>query len=98
LPRGTFDHRRTLLGNYDCRRVGVGGGDRRHYRGVDDTQPVEPVHPQFVVDDRVGDARDIVVLHVLGVAVQLVHERRADAPVMLGIADNRQLPITKQRS
>src|SRR6266446_615000 len=35
LPRGTHYHRRTLLGDHDRRRVGVGRGDRRHHRGVD---------------------------------------------------------------
>jgi hypothetical protein len=39
-----------------------------------------------------------VVLHVLADAAQLVHDRHANAPEMLGIADNRQLPITKQGS
>jgi hypothetical protein len=29
-------HRRTLLSDYDCRRVGVGRGDGRHHRGIDD--------------------------------------------------------------
>jgi len=42
-------------------------------------------------DDRVGDARDIVVLHVLAHAAQFMHDRHADLPEMLGIADPRQL-------
>jgi hypothetical protein len=44
LPVGAFYDRRTLLGDHDPRRVGVGRGDRRHHRGVDDPQPIEPMH------------------------------------------------------
>ena len=40
---------------------------------------------------RIGDARDVVVLHVLADAAQFMHDRHADAAEMLGIADPRQL-------
>jgi len=42
-------------------------------------------------DDRVGDACDIVVLHVAADAAHPVHDRHADPPKMLGIADPGQL-------
>jgi len=42
-------------------------------------------------DDRVGDARGIVVLHVLSDAAQFMQDRHADLPEMLGITDPRQL-------
>jgi hypothetical protein len=42
-------------------------------------------------DDRIGDACDIVVLHILADAAQLVHDGDADAPEMVGFADTRQL-------
>ncbi len=38
-------------------------------------------------DDRVGDARDIVVLHVLADAAQLMREPHADPAEKLGIAN-----------
>ena len=41
--------------------------------------------------DRIGDARDIVVLHVLADAAQLVHDGHTDPAQMLGIADPGQL-------
>jgi hypothetical protein len=47
-----FDDRGTLFGDHDRRGIGVGRGDRRHHRGVDDPQALDPVHPLFVVDDR----------------------------------------------
>jgi len=50
LPRGA-DHCGTLLGDHNRRRVGVGRGDRRHHRGVDDPQPIDAVHAQLAVDD-----------------------------------------------
>jgi hypothetical protein len=37
-------------------------------------------------------------MHVLADAAQFMHDRHANPPEMLGIADNRQLPITKQGS
>ena len=56
LPRSTPDDRRSFLGDHDRRRIGVGRGHRRHHRGVDDPQPLEPVHLELVVDDRHGVA------------------------------------------
>jgi hypothetical protein len=57
LPVGAFYDRRTLLGDRDPRRVGVGRGDRRHHRGVDDPQPIEPMRthsstPATVMQDQ----------------------------------------------
>src|SRR6516162_7841325 len=44
--------------------------------------------PDLGADDRVGDARGIVVLYVLADAAQLVHKRHADPSEMLGVADS----------
>jgi uncharacterized protein (DUF433 family) len=41
--------------------------------------------------DRVGNARDIMVLHVLADAAQFMHDRHADAAKMLRVADPGQL-------
>ena len=41
--------------------------------------------------DRIGDAHDVMVLHVLADAGQRVHDRHADLREMLGIADSGQL-------
>ena len=42
-------------------------------------------------DVRIGDVPDIVVLHVLlADAAQFAHDRHADLPQMLGVADTRR--------
>lgn len=46
LPHGAFDLRATFLGGHDGRRVSVGRGDGRHYRGVADPRPLNAVHAQ----------------------------------------------------
>jgi hypothetical protein len=81
-----------------------GGGDDRGVVGQHALAGEEPAHDfagqgqaaralirGLGADDRVGDARDIVVLHVLADTAQLAHDRHADAAEMLGIADPRQL-------
>ena len=45
------DHCRAYFGDHHGRRVGVAGRDRRHHRGVDDTQAVETEDAQPLVDD-----------------------------------------------
>jgi len=40
-PTSAFRH--PLPGDHDRRRIGVGRGDRRHYQGVDDPKPIEPM-------------------------------------------------------
>ncbi len=52
LARAGLDHCCALLGDHDRRGVGVCRADRRHHRGVDDPQRLEPVDPELVVDDR----------------------------------------------
>jgi hypothetical protein len=42
-------------------------------------------------DDRVGNTRDIMVLHVLADAAQLMHDRHADLSQVFGIAHPGQL-------
>ncbi len=67
--RGATDHVGTLFGDHDCRSVGVGRGDRRHYRSVDDAQSLEPVNPQLVVDNC-----HVVAAHLAG-ASRVIHGR-----------------------
>ena len=40
MARLLGDHRGTLFGDHDRRRIGVGRADGRHHRGVDHAQPV----------------------------------------------------------
>src|SRR5262249_39119381 len=46
------DHIRAALGDHQGGRVGVARGDRRHDRGVDYAQALDPAHAQARVDDR----------------------------------------------
>ena len=48
------DHVRGLFADHDRRRVEIARRDRRHDRGVDDAQPLEPDHARLSVDDRRG--------------------------------------------
>ena len=48
---------RGLLRHHERGRVGVGRGDRRKHRGVDDAQVGDTVHAQRGVDHRVADPR-----------------------------------------
>ena len=87
------------------------GGDNRGAVGQDTLAGEEP--PQHLAgkrqaaralvggpgaDDRVGDARGVVVLHVAADAARFVHDGYADLGEMRGIADTRQLPIAKPGS
>ena len=80
------------------------GGDDRGAVGQDTFAGDQPTHDfagerqaaralvgGLGADDRIGDARDIVVLHVPADATQFVHDRHADLRQMLRIADARQL-------
>jgi thiaminase/transcriptional activator TenA len=56
-PRPTTvlaDHCGTLLGDHDGRRVGIAGGQCRHYRRIDHAQAADAVHAQAGVHDGAG--------------------------------------------
>jgi hypothetical protein len=46
-----LNHVAGLLRDHDGRGVGVAPDDDRHYRGVDDPQPPDPVNPEPGIDD-----------------------------------------------
>jgi hypothetical protein len=58
---------------------------------ADERQAARALVGGLGAEDRVGDGRDVVVLHVLADAAQLVHDQHADMPEMIGIADPGQL-------
>lgn len=81
LKPAVLDHVAALLGDHDDRRVGVARGDDGHDRGVDDPEPVEPVHAQLGVDHRAGVVRG-------------AHPARARLVVLRPrLAANRALPV-----
>ena len=51
-PHMLADHVGELFADHDSRSVGVAGDHGRHDRGIGDTQPVDPAHPQLGINDR----------------------------------------------